>query len=314
MPITIILFYEAPVPKVQTNQNGISGVTVTGGFIMERTVYDAKPSKAKTIIWIVAAVLIVIVLFNSFTTIEAGTVGVVYRFGAIKGYVTEGLHFLVPFVDSVRPISIQKQKIQFEAASFTKSAQELKIIIAVNYRISEEFAPYVMGNIGDIPAVENKVLAPNINEIVKAIVSQYPTDQIHLNREKIKIEAKDKLNEAVRYGTKLTDGKEVKIDTGIIIEDVNLVNIQFSEQYTQAIEAKQVAEQKVQEAEFNRQKALKEKEIAQIQGEAEKIKQQSIGLSLNPLIIQNKWIEKWDGKMPTVVSGSNGIIIDPFKK
>ncbi|NTU60758.1 MAG: prohibitin family protein, partial [Caldiserica bacterium] len=82
--------------------------------------------------------------------------------------------------------------------------------------------------------------------------------------------------------------------------------------YTEAIESKQVAEQQVQESEYNRQKALKEKEIAQIQGEAEKIKQQSIGVSLTPLIIQSKWIEKWDGKMPSMVSGTNGIIVNPF--
>lgn len=280
---------------------------------MERTVYsNSNAPKYKTFIWVVAAVIALIVIFNSFTTVEAGTVGVVYRFGAIKGYVTEGLHFLVPFVDSVRPMSIQKQKIEFEAASFTKSAQEIKLIIAVNYRILEDRAPSIMGTIGDISQVENKVLGPKINDIVKSIVSQYPTDQIHLNREKIRVEATEKLNNDVRYDKKIVDGKEVQFDTGIVVEDVSLVNIEFSKQYTDAIEAKQVAEQKVQESEFNRQKALKEKEIAQIQGEAEKIKQQSIGVSLSPLIIQNKWIEKWDGKTPSVVTGTNGIIINPF--
>lgn len=280
---------------------------------MERTVYsNSNAPKYKVFIWVVAAVIALIIIFNSFTTVEAGTVGVVYRFGAIKGYVTEGLHFLVPFVDSVRPMSIQKQKIEFEAASFTKSAQEIKLIIAVNYRILEDKAPSIMGTIGDISQVENKVLGPKINDIVKSIVSQYPTDQIHLNREKIRLEATEKLNGDVRYDKKMVDGKEVEFDTGIVVEDVSLVNIEFSKQYTDAIEAKQVAEQKVQESEFNRQKALKEKEIAQIQGEAEKIKQQSIGVSLSPLIIQNKWIEKWDGKTPSVVTGTNGIIINPF--
>lgn len=274
---------------------------------MERVVYDGKP-KWHIGVWIAVAVLALIVIFNSFTTIEAGTVGVVYRFGAITGYVPEGLHFIVPFVDSVRPISIQKQKIQFDAASFTMSAQEVTLTIAVNFRILPSSAPYIMGNIGNISDVEEKLLGPKINDIVKSIVSQYPTDKIHLNREKIKLEATTKLNSAVQY-----DDDEKKVPTGIIIEDVNLVNILFSEQYTQAIEAKQVAEQKVQETEFNRQKALKDKDIAQIQGEAEKIKQQSIGVSLTPLIIQNKWIEKWDGKVPTVV-GNESLIIDPFKK
>ena len=263
----------------------------------------------RLIVGVVIAVIALIVLFNSFVTIDAGTVGVVYRFGAITGYKTEGLHFIMPFVDSVRPISIQKQKIQFDAKSFTKSAQEVTLTIAVNFRIVPSSSPYIMANIGDISDVEDKLLGPKINDIVKSIVSQYPTDQIHLFREKIKLDATARLNAAVQF-----DDGENKTKTGIIIEDVNLVNIQFSEQYTQAIEVKQVAEQKVQETEFNRQKALKDKDIAQIQGEAEKIKQQSIGVSLTPLIIQSKWIEKWDGKMPSVVSGTNGLIINPFNK
>lgn len=280
---------------------------------MERTVYgNTNAPKYKTFVWIAVAILALIVLFNSFTTIEAGTVGVVYRFGAIKGYITEGLHFLVPFIDTVKPMSIQTQKIEFEADSFTKSSQEIKLVIAVNYNISQDKAPYIMGAIGDIRDVENKVLSPKINAIVKSIVSLYPTDQIPLNRDKIQNEARDKLKAVVGFETKTVDGKEEKFSTGIDIKGVSLVNIVFSKQYTEAIEAKQVAEQKVQESEYNRQKALKEKEIAQIQGEAEKIKQQSIGVSLTPLIIQSKWIEKWDGKMPGVVTGSNGIIINPF--
>lgn len=280
---------------------------------MERTVYsNSNAPKYKTFIWVAAAIIALIVLFNSFTTIEAGTVGVVYRFGAIKGYITEGLHFLVPFVDSVRPMSIQTQKIEFEADSFTKSSQEIKLVIAVNYNITQDKAPVIMQMIGNINDVESKVLAPKINAIVKSIVSLYPTDQIPLNREKIQNEAKEKLKTNVGFETRIIDGKEEQYSTGIDIKSVSLVNIVFSKQYTEAIEAKQVAEQKVQESEYNRQNALKEKEIAQIQGEAEKIKQQSIGLSLNPLIIQNKWIEKWDGKMPSVVSGTNGIIINPF--
>ncbi|NTU61197.1 MAG: prohibitin family protein, partial [Caldiserica bacterium] len=244
---------------------------------MERTVYNnSNQPKYKMAIWIAVAVVALIVLFNSFTTIEAGTVGVVYRFGAIKGYVTEGLHFIVPFVDSVRPMSIQAQKIEFEADSFTKSSQEIKLVIAVNYTIAEEKAPYIMGTIGDISQVEAKILAPKINAIVKSIVSLYPTDQIPLNREEIQKRAEDKLKSAVGFETKLINGKEERIATGIDIKGVSLVNIVFSKQYTEAIESKQVAEQQVQESEYNRQKALKEKEIAQIQGEAEKIKQQSI--------------------------------------
>jgi regulator of protease activity HflC (stomatin/prohibitin superfamily) len=147
---------------------------------------------------------------------------------------------------------------------------------------------------------------------VKSIVSLYPTDQIPLNREEIQKRAEDKLKSAVGFETKIINGKEEKIVTGIDIKGVSLVNIVFSKQYTEAIESKQVAEQQVQESEYNRQKALKEKEIAQIQGEAEKIKQQSIGVSLTPLIIQSKWIEKWDGKMPSMVTGTNGIIVNPF--
>ena len=83
---------------------------------------------------------------------------------------------------------------------------------------------------------------------------------------------------------------------GVIFEDVNLVNITFSKEYTDAIERKQVAEQDALRAEYKRQEAMKNKEIAQVNAEAKKIEQQLVNQSLTQAILQNRWIEKWNRK------------------
>jgi regulator of protease activity HflC (stomatin/prohibitin superfamily) len=91
---------------------------------------------------------------------------------------------------------------------------------------------------------------------------------------------------------------------GIIINDVSLVNFGFSEEFNAAIEAKQVAEQKAQEAAFRAQQAAEEAkaEINRAKGQAEA--QKLLRQNLTAEILQQRAIEKWDGRFPVVMGGS----------
>ncbi|HVF12729.1 MAG TPA: prohibitin family protein, partial [Actinomycetota bacterium] len=92
----------------------------------------------------------------------------------------------------------------------------------------------------------------------------------------------------------------------IIVDDVNIVNFDFSREFNVAIEAKQVAQQEVQKArqELERAKVDAERRVteAQAQAEAQRLQQQT----LTPLFVQKIWIDKWDGKLPTYMSGDAG--------
>ena len=95
--------------------------------------------------------------------------------------------------------------------------------------------------------------------------------------------------------------------------DVNIINYEFSDAYINAIEEKQVAQQKLLTAETEKQtaitKAQAEAETIKIKAEAEAEANRIISESLNSNVINYKKIEKWNGELPTV-SGSNGTIID----
>jgi len=260
--------------------------------------------------WLIGSIVLVliIILWNGFVVIEAGSVGVVLRFGAVAGEIGEGLHLIVPLVDSVVQVSIREQKYEFKAETFSKQQQNVYIDMAVNYVIEPSMIQDTYRKIGDLYAIESKIVAPTVNQVIKSILPDYPTDQIHINRDKIRREILNKLNETVKR--LIQEGEKDKtIIPGVKFVDVNLVNITFSKEYTDAIERKQVAEQDVQRAEYKRQEALKNKEIVQVNAEGKKIEQQLTNQSLTPAILQSRWIEKWDGKLPQVMSGSGGGVI-----
>jgi prohibitin 2 len=109
------------------------------------------------------------------------------------------------------------------------------------------------------------------------------------------------------------EGKETVyfLDNIVSFTDVNITNIEYSDAYTQSIEDKQIAQQRVEKADRELEEAKTRKEIAKTEAEAKKIEQELISASLTPLILQNRWIDKWNGILPTVMGGeSGGLILD----
>lgn len=273
----------------------------------ERFVRQGQP-RWKIWLWALVAVLLLIFIWNGFVVIPAGNVGVVIRFGAVQGEISEGLHLLIPFIEHVEMISVREQKYEFKAETFSKQQQNVYMDMAVNYVIEASMVQDTYRKIGDLQAIENKIVAPTVNQVVKSIIPDYPTDQIHINRDKIRQEILEKLNETVKRLIQVGE-KDKTVIPGVRFVDVNLVNITFSKEYTDAIERKQVAEQDVQRAEMKRQEAVKNKEIAKVNAEAKQIEQQLVNQSLTSAILQNRWIEKWNGTLPNVMTGSGGGVI-----
>lgn len=277
------------------------------------TTYTPGQAGKTKMIWVIALiVLLVIILWNGFVVIEAGNVGVVLRFGSVSGEVGEGLHLLLPFIDQVKVIPIQVQKYEKEFPTFSKQQQNVYITVAVNFTVDQNNIQNAYRIFGDLDKMVANIVHPSVDHVIKSIIPNYPSDQIHLNRDKIKNEIRKRLNESLReIALEKAEGKEDKLFIPINYTDVNLVNIVFSKEYNDAIERKQVAEQEVLRAEYKRQEASKNKEIAQINAEAKKIEQQLVNQSLTPAILQNRWIEKWNGILPQVMSGTgNGVILN----
>jgi len=265
---------------------------------------NPRKNNTKNILLIAAIVLAVIIIWNGFVVIPAGSVGVVQRFGAITGQRGEGLNFLIPFVDQAKLVSVQSQMYQGKLETFSKQQQDVIIDITVNYRLDPIMVQDMIRRFNSLDNISARVVEPSVSQVVKEIIPDYVTDQIHLNRLKIRDSIIKELN--IRMDR---EDKDPSKRIGVIFEDVNLVNITFSKEYTDAIERKQVAEQDALRAEYKRQEAMKNKEIAQVNAEAKKIEQQLVNQSLTQAILQNRWIEKWNGTLPQVMSGDGGGVI-----
>lgn len=253
----------------------------------------------KIIIPAVIVLAAVIVALNSFVVVEAGHTGVVVTMGAVnEGVLQEGIHLKAPFVQDVVKIDNRIQKLEVNTEAFSKDLQSVKTVLAINYRVDTAKSYSIYKNIG--ADYENVLVVPAVNEVLKAITSQYTAEESVTNRVLISDGLVKGLNEKLN-------------DLGLYITDVNIIDFDFSEAFITAIEEKQVAQQQLLKAETEKQTAITN---AQASAEAAKIKAEGdakanklLNDSLTDKVLENKKIDKWNGELPKV-SGSGSTIID----
>lgn len=245
---------------------------------------------------IFAAVLFVFMM-NPFVIVGAGERGVVLNFGAVQPNVLdEGIHFRIPIMQRVIKVDVRIHKSQTDAESVSKDLQDTKSTIAVNYHILPEKANSIFQNIGI--EYKERIIDPAVQEVVKAITAKYTAVELITQREKVRGEIKDLL-------------KSRLLSYNIIVDDFSIVNFKFSQQFEQAIESKQTAEQLALKAQrdLERIKIEAEQKIASAKAEAESLRLQKENVT--PQLIQLrkieasiKAIEKWDGHLPKINSGA----------
>lgn len=258
---------------------------------------------------IIAGVIVVIaavVLLASITIVPAGHTGVVVTLGKVSDNVlSEGFHFKAPLVQNVVKMSNQIQKCEIEGAeSVSKDLQAISTTIVVNYKIGDSSSAKIYREIGR--DYESIMLMPAIHESLKAVSAKYTAEQLVTSRSKVALEIQDTLSEKME-------------EYGIVIEKFNIVNFSFSEEFSKAIEAKEVAQQNLLRAKTEQEQliveanAQAEKKVIAAEAEAKAILKkaeaqaeanETIAKSLNDKVLENNKIEKWDGKLPYATGGS----------
>ena len=255
---------------------------------------NPNPRTIKKVVASAVAVLaIVIVGANSLHAVPAGHTGVVTRFGAVDDAVLgEGLHVVVPFVTRVIDMNNQVTKAEVLSASASKDLQTVNSTVALNYRIDAPSAASVYRNIG--VNYENVVVIPAIQEAVKSVMAQYTAEELITMRQTVGAEMQEEIS-----------GKLAPY--GFSTQSVNIVDFQFSDEFNAAIEAKQTAQQNALKAEQDlaRVKVEAEQKITEAQAEAESYRLKS--QELTDEMIKMEFIDKWDGKLPVVVSDGQSL-------
>ena len=266
--------------------------------------FDEEEKKAlkklgKGILIGVVVVLLIIIFFASFTTIKSGEVGLKVRFGKIvDSSMNEGVNFKIPFVEKIVKVNIKVQKVELETESSSKDLQTIKTKLAVNYRIANNKATSLYKTVGK--NYEETVLVPAIQESIKAVYSQYTAEQMITVRNEVSDKCLEELQSKMeKYG--------------IVIEDFNIIDLDFSEAYNQAIEEKQVAEQKVLTAQQELEKTKIEAEKKLVEAEATKKANELLKQTLTDEVIAKQFIEKWNGQLPTTYAGNDILSIFNLK-
>lgn len=190
-------------------------------------------------------------------------------------------------MQKVVKINNRIQKLEVQTEAFSKDLQSVQTVLAINYRVDTAKSYSIYKNIG--VNYETVLVVPAVNEVLKAITAIYTAEESVTNRVLISEGLVEQLNAKLN-------------DAGLYVTDVNIIDFDFSDAFLNAIEEKQVAQQQLLKAETEKQTA-----ITNAEAEANR----SVSASLTDQIIQNKTVEKWDGKLPTVTGGSGMIISLP---
>jgi prohibitin 1 len=237
--------------------------------------------------------LILAICFNPFVIVDAGERGVILEFGRVQEKILEeGLHAIIPLVHSVKKLSVRIQKQEISAEASSKDLQEVFTDVALNWHITPEETNLIFQQIGDEKAVIDRIIDPAIEEVLKAVMAQYTAEEIVTEREEVKSGVDELLT------ARLTN-YHIKVD------DVSLVHVHFSERFSDAVEAKQIAEQEAKKAGFAAIKAIKQAEMQVNLAKGEAEAQRLIKETLTPEILQKEAIEKWNGNLPIVIGNED---------
>lgn len=252
------------------------------------------------------AILVLVVVSGSFIIIGPGQRGVIVQFGKVSDRVMgEGLNFKMPVRDRIVKINVRTETVQFdnqlgrgdnsERSSLfcaTKDLQDVQIAVVLNYHLDASRVNKTYQQYGS--TYQANIIEPIIREVIKSQAALYTAEELVTKR----AEFSDKVS--VMLGEKIASKDSV-------FERLNITNFQFSESFSKAIEAKVTAEQNALAAK-NKLEQVKfeaEQRVAEAKGEAEAIKIQANAIQAQggKEYVSLKWVEKWNGALPTTVLG-----------
>jgi prohibitin 2 len=261
-------------------------------------------NKLKILAAIITFIVIIVILSESVVIVQAGHRGVVLYVGAVENKVLgEGLHFIIPFAEQVIQLEVRTLKFQADASAASNDLQEVATVIALNYHIDPNDANIIYQQLG--ADYSDRIIAPTIQESVKASVAKFNAEELITKRET----AKAVIAQAIRNTLSSRD---------ITVETVFITDFKFSEAFASQVESKVVAFQKYLTEQNNlravqvvanqtvvQAQAQARSNVARAEGESQAIKVITEQLRQSPQYLQWQSINKWNGQMPYAL-GSGG--------
>jgi len=264
---------------------------------------NLNTGKAKgVIVGIVVLIIIGVVASASAQIVDSGHRGVLLHWSAVdvtQPPLDEGLHFVIPFQDTIVNMEVRTLKFVKSTSSASKDLQTVSTEVTVNYAPDPNMVNMLYKEVG--LQYESRVIQPAVEEVVKQVTANYNAEELITKRPQVKSDIEQEITTRLNV---------YNINTQVI----SITDFQFSVLFSQAIESKVEAEQKAQKAENDllrievearqveqQAKGIAAANVAQAEGEAEAIRVINEALSANPFYLEWLKTQAWDGRLPLVV-------------
>jgi len=280
----------------------IFGILIMGALIAQREKMGSGGfnawlrGKKGLAAWILVGIIAVALLVQSLVTVQAGTVGVVKRLGAVRQEFKPGLHMIVPFVDRV--VIFPTLKKNYEASdspqssmadypdiivsALTSDGQQIKVGITARFMIAPGKAAWILQNLGSEREYVEKVVKTEIRGSGRRVPTKFAAYDLYTKKS---YEAQQALFDEI--GPKFEKN-------GLILDEIVIRNITFTPEYAKTLEEKQIALENIttEKNKLEQEKIRKEQKIVEAEGDAKSIEIRQAALTKNPTIIQWEFVQK----------------------
>jgi regulator of protease activity HflC (stomatin/prohibitin superfamily) len=249
------------------------------------------PSTTKYVVWGVIALFSLVMASCGIHTVDTGHRGVQTRFGkVVSGSLPEGIYFMNPFTTHLTEMDTRILRSDGETEAYTKDVQEAKIKYTLNYRLRAGDAPAILQSVGVDWA--DKLVPQIVLGTLKEVTGQWDAVALISNRQQAGIQAAKAITDTLA-------------DRSIDVTRFEITDLEYSERFNSAIEAKVIAQQKAIE-ETNRTAQIEQQakqRVITAESEAKSMQIRAQALETNPKLVEWEAVQKWDGHMPQYMLG-----------
>ena len=268
-----------------------------------------KKVQANLIVAGAALVCAVLIVGSCAVTVPTGHTGVVTTFGRVENTTLDsGVHFKLPWQQVVK-MDNRIQKDTVEMPCFSSDIQEVNLVYTINYQIKKSDAQTIYRTIGE--SYYQTVIQPCITESVKVVTARYNAEDL--------VGRRDELAAAIE-----NDLTQKLLAYNIEVVSTSIENLDFTDAFTDAVEAKQVAQQNKLRAQTEAdQKIVEAKAAAEVkkvnadaaayellaEAKAKAEANKELSASLTDELIRYTYVQNWNGKLPTVMTGDGSSMV-----
>jgi len=241
-------------------------------------------------------VVIIALILQALVTVQAGTVGVVKRLGAVREELNPGLHVIVPFIDQVvifptlkktyeasdTPQSSEADYPDIIVSALTSDGQQIRVGMTARFMIAPGKAAWIVQNLGTEREYVEKVVKTEIRGSGRRVPTRFAAYDLYTKKS---YEAQQALFDEIAPKFE---------KNGLILDEIVIRNITFTPEYAKTLEEKQIALENIttEKNKLEQEKIRKEQKIVEAEGDAKSIEIRQAALTKNPTIIQWEFVQK----------------------